>query len=58
MSERYDTIVIGASLAGLATAAMLSAEERQNVLVLEKEAYIGGRLVSSRAGAIVSCSRK
>lgn len=46
MSERYDTIIIGAGLSGLSAAALLAGDEGQRVLVLEKEEYLGGRLVS------------
>ncbi|MFH1137110.1 MAG: FAD-dependent oxidoreductase [Pseudomonadota bacterium] len=46
MSEKYDAIVIGAGLAGLSVAALLAAEEGRKVLVLEKEDYVGGRLLS------------
>jgi prolycopene isomerase len=46
MPERYDTIIIGAGLAGLAAGAILSSEEGRKILILEKEDYLGGRLVS------------
>ncbi len=46
MTETYDTIIIGAGLAGLSVGAVLSSEEGRKVLVLEKEDYLGGRLVS------------
>ena len=46
MSEHYNTIIIGAGLSGLSAAALLAVEEGQKVLVLEKEDYLGGRLVS------------
>ncbi len=44
--SRYDTIIIGAGLAGLTLASILSSREKQKVLVLEKEDYTGGRVVS------------
>ncbi len=46
MAERFDTIIIGAGLAGLTVGALLASEENQKVLILEKEDYLGGRLVS------------
>jgi phytoene dehydrogenase-like protein len=46
MNQNYDTIVIGAGLAGLSVGAILSAREGKRVAVLEKEDYLGGRLVS------------
>jgi hypothetical protein len=44
--KEYDTIIIGAGLAGLTLASILTAKEKQRVLVLEKEDYTGGRIVS------------
>ena len=41
-NSRYDFIIIGAGMAGLGAATKL-AEAGKNVLVLEKEAYVGGR---------------
>lgn len=46
MSDRYDAVIIGAGLAGLSAAALLASEEGRKVLVVEKENYVGGRLVS------------
>jgi hypothetical protein len=46
MADHYDTIIIGAGLAGLTAGALLSAEEKQKVLILEREPYLGGRLLS------------
>ncbi|MBI9077097.1 MAG: FAD-dependent oxidoreductase [Desulfatibacillum sp.] len=46
MTQTYDAIIIGAGLAGLSAAAILSREEGKKVLVLEKQDYVGGRLVS------------
>ena len=46
MPEQCGTIIIGAGLAGLSAGAVLSAEAGRKVLVLEKEDYLGGRLVS------------
>jgi phytoene dehydrogenase-like protein len=45
MAERFDVIVIGAGLGGLLTAAILARRGRR-VLVLEREARVGGRLRS------------
>lgn len=44
--QNYDAIVIGAGLAGLGVAALLSSKENLRVLVIEKEEYVGGRLLS------------
>ena len=46
MSQQYDAIIIGAGLAGLSVAALLAGEAGKRVLVLEKQDYVGGRLVS------------
>lgn len=45
-SEKFDVIVIGAGLAGLSIAGILASREKKRVLVLEKEKYVGGRLLS------------
>ncbi|MBW1849014.1 MAG: FAD-binding protein, partial [Deltaproteobacteria bacterium] len=37
MSDAYDTIIIGAGLAGLSVGALLASEEGGNILILEKE---------------------
>lgn len=44
MKERYDAIVVGAGIAGLGVAAILSKEANQNVLVLDRFPAAGGRL--------------
>ena len=44
--QKFDTIVIGAGVAGLATAAMLARDAGQRVLVLERAPFIGGRTLS------------
>ena len=41
----YDAIIIGAGLAGL-TIAALAARDGKNILILESEHYIGGRILS------------
>lgn len=46
MAESYDTIIIGAGLAGLTAGALLTSGEGQKVLILEREQYVGGRLLS------------
>jgi len=46
MSEKYDVIVIGAGVAGLAAGALLAAERGKSVLVLERAPFAGGRAVS------------
>ena len=49
MSEkRYDVIVIGAGLAGLSVAGLMAKQEKKSVLVVEKENYLGGRMLSFR----------
>lgn len=49
MSEHYDAIIIGAGLSGLCAGALLSSDEGKKVLILEKEDFIGGRLLSFTA---------
>ena len=47
MSEKhYDAIVIGAGIAGLATAALLAKDHARRVLVLERAPWVGGRALS------------
>lgn len=46
MAEKFDAVIIGAGLSGLSVAALLASEEKRRVLVLEREDYLGGRLVS------------
>ncbi len=46
MQDRYDTIVVGAGIAGLGVAAILAKEGKQNVLVLDRFPRPGGRLMS------------
>ena len=45
-TEPYDAIIIGAGLAGLTVGALLSCYEKRRVLILEREHYLGGRIVS------------
>lgn len=45
-TEKFDTIVIGAGVAGMATAALLTKDFGQKVLVLERAPFIGGRTLS------------
>ena len=46
MSDNYDVIIIGAGLAGLSVGAIMAGDEKKRVLILEKENYLGGRLLS------------
>jgi len=46
MAQRCNTIIIGAGLAGLTAGALLASDEKQKVLILEKEEYVGGCLLS------------
>ena len=49
MITKYDAIIIGSGIGGLATAVLLS-HRGMKVLVLEKNGFIGGRLSSYRRG--------
>lgn len=51
--DRFDTIVVGAGVAGL-TAARLLAQEGSKVLVLEARDRVGGRVVTERDGELVA----
>jgi len=44
--QEYDTIVIGAGVAGMTAAALLSRDFGRRVLVLERAPFIGGRTLS------------
>jgi len=46
VNEKYDSIVVGAGIAGLGVAAILSKEAGHRVLVLERYPKPGGRLMS------------
>ena len=46
VEAKYDVVIIGAGAAGLGVGAVLAAKERKKVLVVEKEEYVGGRLLS------------
>lgn len=46
MTDRYDLIVVGAGIAGLGVAAILSKEASQKVLVVDRFPKFGGRLMS------------
>lgn len=46
MDDRYDTIVVGAGIAGLGVGAILSKEANQKILVLDRFPKFGGRLMS------------
>jgi monoamine oxidase len=45
-TERFDTVIVGAGVAGLATAALLAKDFDRRVLVLERAPFIGGRALS------------
>ena len=49
MTKKYDAIVVGAGIGGLATALMLAHRGRKTLL-LEKNRMLGGRLSSSKKG--------
>ena len=44
--QQFDAVIIGAGVAGLATAALLARDAAQRVLVLERAPFIGGRTLS------------
>jgi len=44
--NKYDVIVVGAGIAGLGVAAILSKEAGQKVLVLDRFPMFGGRMMS------------
>lgn len=44
MKNNYDIIIIGAGIAGLSLGALLAAETDFNVLILEKNPHLGGRV--------------
>ncbi len=46
MQEKYDTIIVGAGIAGLGVAAILAKEAGHKVLVLDRYPSFGGRLLS------------
>ena len=46
VNEKFDTIIIGAGVAGLGAAAVLARDYKQKVLVLERAPFIGGRTLS------------
>ena len=46
MQDSYDTIVVGAGIAGLGVAAVLSLEAGEKVLILDRYDRPGGRLMS------------
>ncbi|NVM24484.1 MAG: NAD(P)/FAD-dependent oxidoreductase [Desulfobacterales bacterium] len=46
MAERYDTIIVGAGIAGLGVAAILAKEGGLKVLVVDRYPKFGGRLIS------------
>lgn len=46
MSEKFDVVVVGGGVGGLIAGALLAKLDRRRVLVLEKQAVPGGRVVS------------
>lgn len=44
--QKFDTIIIGAGVAGLAAAALLAKDHGKRVLVLERAPFVGGRTLS------------
>jgi len=46
VEAKYDVVIIGAGAAGLGVGAVLTSKEHKKVLVVEKEDYLGGRLLS------------
>jgi len=44
--KQYDTIIIGAGIAGLGVAAILSKEARKKVLLIDRFPKVGGRMMS------------
>jgi len=46
MTEKYDTMIIGAGIAGLGVGAILTKEAGQKVLVLDRFPKFGGRMMS------------
>lgn len=45
-SQKVDTVVIGAGVAGLGAAALLAKDDGQRVVVLERAPFVGGRTLS------------
>jgi len=45
-AQKYDVIIIGAGLAGLTVGSILACQEKRKVLILEREDFVGGRIVS------------
>lgn len=45
-TARFDTIVIGAGIAGMGAAALLAKDHGQRVLVLERSPWVGGRTLA------------
>jgi phytoene dehydrogenase-like protein len=46
MMQRYDTIIVGAGIAGLGVGAILAKEAGQKVLLLDRFPKVGGRMMS------------
>ncbi len=45
-TQKFDTIVIGAGIAGMSAAALLAKDHGQRVLVLERSPWVGGRTLA------------
>lgn len=51
--ENYDIIIIGAGIAGLSLGALLATRDDFNVLILEKNSHLGGRVRVQKKGGFL-----
>ncbi len=58
--QNYDAVIIGAGLAGLTVGSILACQEKKKILILERENFVGGRIVSftGRDGDLYLYGRK